>query len=333
MTDLVSRYDAVLFDLDGVVYLGPEPVEGAAEGIERLRAREVPVCFVTNNAARAPESVVDHLVEIGIPCTVDQVVTAGQAGVRMLAEHLPAGASVLVCGSPALADQVSAAGFVRAAGADDAPDAVIQGYYPQLAWPMLTEAALAVQRGARWFATNTDPTRPTDRGLEPGAGAQIGVVQLVVGGAPLAAGKPEKPLMEAATARLGAQRPIFVGDRLDTDIAGGVNSGIDTLFVFTGTHRAAELFNAVPAQRPTHIGRDLRDLLLPVRTVERTEDGGARCGDASVRIVDGTTLIGAVGDALDLVRATAALAWEARDNGGSVNVDPVLQAVAGELAR
>ncbi len=334
MSDLVliDRYDAALFDLDGVVYLGPQAVPGAAEGIAALRERAVPVCFVTNNAARAPEVVVDQLVGLGIPCTVAEVITAGQAGVRMISQELPTGATVLVCGSPALAEQVAAAGFTVTTSADDAPDAVIQGYEPDLPWSTLTEAALAVQRGARWFATNADPTRPTDRGLEPGAGAQIGVVRMVVGGNPQAAGKPEKPLMEAAVARLAADRPIFVGDRLDTDIAGGRNADMDTMLVFSGTHRAAELFAADPAHRPTHIGRDLRDLLAPAATV--TLDGDAAgCGEARVRLVDGAVTIEATGDPLDLVRATADLVWSARDAGRTADPSAVEEAVAAELGR
>lgn len=324
MTDLVDAYDAVMFDLDGVVYLGPEPVPGAAEGIAALRARGVPVSFVTNNAARAPEAVVQHLAELGIPAESHEVTTAGQAGVRMLSQHLPTGATVLVCGSPALADQVRTAGFTVTRTADDAPDAIIQGYYPELSWPVLTEAALAVQRGARWFATNVDPTRPTDRGLEPGAGAQIAVVRTVVGGNPTAAGKPEKPLMEAAIAQLGAERPIFVGDRLDTDVAGGVNAGIPTLLVFSGIHRASALFEADPSQRPDHIGWDLRDLMAPARTALREGDG-VRCGDARVRAVDGLVEVASIGHELDLVWATARLVWDVRDAGGVIDPAPVLQ--------
>lgn len=332
MTDLVSGHDAVLFDLDGVVYLGPQAIPGAADGIARLRERSVPVCFVTNNAARAPQTVVDQLVGLGIPCTTQEVITAGQAGVRMLVQDLAAGSTVLVCGSPALTEQVAAAGFRVAASADDGPDAVIQGYYPELGWPTLTETALAVQRGARWYATNADPTRPTDRGLEPGAGAQIAVIRTVVGGDPRTAGKPEKPLMEAAIERLGADHPIFVGDRLDTDIAGGRHTGIATMLVFSGTHRAAELFAAPADQRPDHIGRDLRDLMEPARTVQQAGDV-MRCGKAAVRLVDGVTQIQEAGDALDLVWATARLVWDARDGGAAVDAAQVVEAVAGELAR
>lgn len=332
MSELIAAYDAALFDLDGVVYLGPDAVPGSPEGIAALRERSVPVCFVTNNAARAPEAVVDQLVGLGIPCTEDEVITAGQAGVRMLTQELRPGAKVLVCGSRALTDQVTTAGFVVTVSADDAPEAVIQGYEPDLPWATLTETALAVQRGARWFATNTDPTRPTHRGLEPGAGAQIGVVRMVVGGDPQAAGKPERPLMQAASARLGAARPIFVGDRLDTDIAGGRNADMDTMLVFSGTHRAPELFAADPAHRPTHIGRDLRDLLAPAAAVALDGDE-ARCGEAYVRLVDGAVTIETAGDALDLVRATAALIWSARDAGRPADPSSVEEAVAAELAR
>lgn len=328
MTELFRAYDGVMFDLDGVIYLGGTPVPRAEDTITRLHAENVPLMYVTNNAMRSAQAAVDQLNSMGLNTNLQEVVTAAQAGVAMLTEDLPAGARVLVAGSPSLVEEVEAAGFVALDHADDRPDAVIQGYYPDANWRLLTEACLAVQHGAQWFATNDDITRPTDRGKEPGAGTQIQVVRNVCGGDPKTAGKPEKPLMVEAIRRIGAQRPLFIGDRLDTDIAGGVNVGIDTMLVFSGTHQAADLFAAVPHQRPTHIGADVADLLQPARTA--VVDGlEASCGAARVRAVDGTVVIVEPGDKLDLVWATAHLVWARRDAGDELDASAAVQAGAG----
>ena len=102
---------------------------------------------------------------------------------------------------------------------------MLQGYGVDLTWQDLIEATVAIHRGARWVATNDDPTRPTDRGLVPGNGAAVAAVRLAVPVDPEVAGKPYRPLLDETVARLGAGRPLFVGDRLDTDIAGAVNAG------------------------------------------------------------------------------------------------------------
>uniref|UniRef100_UPI002FCD9F21 HAD-IIA family hydrolase n=1 Tax=Desertihabitans aurantiacus TaxID=2282477 RepID=UPI002FCD9F21 len=187
---LASRHDVVLLDLDGVVYLGRSPVPHAADGLHRLREQGVGVGFVTNNAARTPEEVAAHLVELGVEAAPEDVITSAQAGARLLAEQLAPGSTVLVLGTAALHREVEALGLRVVDSADDAPAGVIQGYDPQLAWPRLNEAAHAVQRGAVWVATNTDTNRPTDRGLVPGHGTAVAAVRAAVDVDPLVAGKP-----------------------------------------------------------------------------------------------------------------------------------------------
>ncbi len=313
---LIDAYDAALFDLDGVVYLGPLGIEGAAEGIADLRALGVRVGFVTNNAARPPITVAEHLEELDIQCDVSDVVTSAQAGARMLADALPAGSRVLITGTPALAAEAEALGFVVVDGADDEPDAVLQGYDPEMTQPRLDEAGFALQGGAQWFATNTDPSRPTDRGQVPGAGAQIDAVgNTVPGRRPEVAGKPYPPLLIETVRRIGCERAIFVGDRIDTDIEGAINVGMDSLFVFTGTHAMHHLLTAPESQRPTAIGWDLRALLQPARTLSVHGDR-VHCGDAEVRLDDANTLvIEAMGDGreaqLDALWAMLAIVWGA----------------------
>ncbi len=267
---LVDAYDTALFDLDGVLYLGPEPVPGAAAAIGALRERDVRLGFVTNNAARPPEAVAEHLTELGIRAGREDVVTSAQAGARLLAERFGRGARVLAVGGPGVYAALAEAGLDAVESADDEPVAVLQGYGPDLSWNRLIEASVAVNRGAHWVATNTDSTRPTDRGIVPGNGAAVDAVRTAVRVDPEVAGKPYPPLITETLRRLDAGRAIFVGDRLDTDIEGAVTLGLNSLMVFTGAHGAPELLAAAPSARPTTIGWNVAALLAPAR-VARTQ--------------------------------------------------------------
>ncbi len=312
MTALIDRYDAAFFDLDGVIYLGPLAVEGATGALGQLQGRGTAVMFVTNNAARAAQVVIDQLNGLGFHADDHNVLTSAQVALAHIARELPAGAKVLVGGSASLRDLVAEAGLVPVQKASDAPVAVLQGYNPDLNWRVLDEVALAIQGGARWYATNDDASRPTDRGLVPGIGGAIAVVRMVVGGEPTIFGKPFRPMLDEAIRRTGAARPIFVGDRIDTDIVGAVNAGIDSLMVFTGAHGKADLIGTSPAERPTHIGADVGALLEPAREVEAT-DAGVRCRGQEAVVAGGRIVLGSVpGDLtgqLDALWAVAQLAW------------------------
>jgi HAD superfamily hydrolase (TIGR01450 family) len=312
MAELIDGYDTALFDLDGVVYLGPLPVDGSPEAITGLRARGKRVGFITNNAARQPSVVADHLDRLGIPAGVDEVLTSSQAGARLLTEHLEPGAKVLVVGAKALTDEVVAMGFTVVASSEDRPDAVIQGYDPNLLWSSVNEACWAIQRGAKFFATNLDSNRPTEKGLVPGAGLQIDAVRGCVGIEPIAAGKPARPMLDQAVKQWRSERPIFVGDRIDTDIVGANNAGMDSLMVFTGAHGKRDLLITRPHERPTYIGSDIRALLAEPRIAVQA-DGRVTCRAAEASIVDGAIVLNDPGSdleaQLDALWAVATLAW------------------------
>jgi HAD superfamily hydrolase (TIGR01450 family) len=324
---MIERYDAALFDLDGVVYLGPDPVPGAAEGISALRALDVRVGFVTNNAARPPEAVATHLRELGIPADVADVVTSAQAGARLLAERFGTGARVLAVGGVGVRAALAEAGLTAVASADDAPVAVMQGYDPDLPWQLITEAALAVQRGAHWLATNTDPTRPTDRGLVPGNGAAVQAVRMAVDVDPEVAGKPFPPLISETIRRLDAANAIFVGDRLDTDVEGAVRLGLDSLLVLTGSHGPRDLLAAGPGSRPTYVGADLRALVGPVPVVRRDGDA-VTCGSETARIDHGELVLDRAPadpqDWVDALWAAALATWSQVDAGRACATSTVL---------
>ena len=315
MGALIDGYDVAMFDLDGVVYLGPEPVAGAVEGVTALQSRGVRTIYVTNNAARPAQKVADQLVGMGFRAGVDDLVTSAQAATGLMRRELPAGARVLVAGTQNLADHMTEAGFEVVSLASESPDAVVQGYDPQMTWPRLDEAAIAVQNGARWYACNTDTTRPTERGQVPGAGVAVYAVQVTTRVQPTVTGKPFRPLMEEALRRTGARNPIFIGDRLDTDIAGACTVGIDSCLVFTGVHGKLDLVEAAEGFRPTSIAWDIPGLLLPARELSSDADG-VRCRGAYVSAPAGVARI--EGDLsgreqqLDALWALARLVWDGR---------------------
>lgn len=268
MKALAADYDAALFDLDGVIYLGPLAIDGVPEALDELRSRGTTLGFVTNNAARTPATVAEHLVELGIHASEADVVNSTQATLRMLTEDLPAGARILAVGTDALALQLSGAGFEVVGSLADEPLAVVQGYHPTIEWTRLEDAAIAVQNGALWYATNPDLTRPSERGIVPGLGSQLAVVRNCVDVDPKIAGKPFRPLLDETVLRIGSDKPIFVGDRTDTDILGANRVNMDSLFVFTGAHGKHDLAEAAPEFRPTYIGYDAAALLEPPREAE-----------------------------------------------------------------
>ncbi len=307
-----SSYDTAFFDLDGVIYLGKKAVDGAVSGVERLHEAGVRTIYVTNNAARSAQTVADHLNELGFDASVDDIVTSAQAATAMLARDLEAGSKVLVAGTENLANLVAEVGMVPVSRADEDPVAVIQGYDPEMTFPRMDQAAFAVQRGAKWYACNTDSTRPTEHGLVPGAGVAVMAVRNTVDLDPIVAGKPYPPLLEEALRRTGAERPVFVGDRIDTDIIGAVNVNMDSFMVFTGAHGKTDLLEAPEGGRPTAIGWDVPALLEPIRTAVVDADR-AVCRGVTARVRGGVVeLVGELGDResqLDALWAISQLVW------------------------
>jgi glycerol-1-phosphatase len=316
---LVVGFDALLFDLDGVVYVGPSAVPHAADAIRAARAAGVACAFVTNNAARSALSVAEHLQDLGIATTVDDVVTSPQAAVSVLGGFVDTGARVLVIGGAGIDEALRDGGYEPVRSLDDRPAAVMQGFGPDVSWRDLAEATFAVRSGLPWIATNPDLTFPTPRGVAPGNGALVRLVAQTVGRDPDAvAGKPEPPLLMEAVARLAAERPLMIGDRLDTDIAAGSRIGIPTLLVFTGVTTVPELLAAIPPERPTFIGADLRVLLTayPVLDIGPDRIG---CGASWAAAQDGCLAVDIGSDPWDAVRAAAAVTWRAADTGDGLD--------------
>lgn len=305
--------DVVLADLDGVVYAGAGALPHAVESL--MRAREGrSLGYITNNASRTDASVAGHLSELGLPTRADEVVTSPQAAMRLLAQRVDPGSTILVVGGDGLVDEVQKAGFVVTRSAEDAPSAVVQGFAPEVGWTQLAEAAFALklpeeEGGIPWIATNTDWTIPQARGVAPGNGTLVSAVHTAIGRLATVAGKPEVPIFEEAVARFGAQHPLFLGDRLDTDILGANRAGIDSALVLTGIDRPKHVLAAPQGSQPTYILGDLRELHEPYPEV-KLAGGVATVRGASVAIEGPDVRILSEGERpVDLLRAGAAAIW------------------------
>jgi glycerol 3-phosphatase-2 len=305
VSTLADGYDLFIFDLDGVVYVGADPVPNAVDALNRLHANGSAVAYATNNASRSAEEVAALLRRLGITAAADEVVTSAQASAAALAERFPAGSRILVVGNDALGAELGAVGLRPVATADEDPVAVVQGYGPHIGWTQLAEGCVAIRGGAFWLATNTDRTLPSARGPLPGNGALVAALATAVDREPdLVVGKPQPTLFRTAAKNRPGSRALVVGDRLDTDIEGGNRAGLDTLCVLTGVTRPADLLVAAPIHRPTHIAADLTGLFAstvdaPQWTVERTGDGYL---DLTAAAAGGT-------DAVQALRALCAETW------------------------
>ena len=305
--------DAVLADLDGVVYAGPGALPHAVESLNRA-ATTVRLGYITNNASRTDASVAAHLSGLGLAVAPADVITSPQAAMRLLAGLVPPPATLLIVGGDGLVDEAEKAGYTVTRSAEDSPAAVVQGFAPEVAWTDLAEAAFALkvpedEGGIPWIATNTDWTIPRERGVAPGNGTLVSAVHTAIGRLATVAGKPEVPIFEEAMARFGAAKPLFIGDRLDTDILGAVRAGIDSALVLTGIDRPKHVLAAPEGSRPTYILSDLRELHEPYPEVH-VKDGVHTVNDASVRVSGADVEIIAEGTRqIDLLRAGAAAIW------------------------
>ncbi|MEY9967460.1 glycerol 3-phosphatase-2 [Streptacidiphilus sp. MAP12-16] len=317
---LYRLYDTALLDLDGVVYAGPRAIDHAVESLAQAREAGMRLAYVTNNASRTPQAVASHLSELGVPAEPSDVITSAQAAARLVSGKVPQGSAVLVIGGEGLVEAVRERGMRPVRSLDDGPLAVVQGYDPTVGWEQLAEASYAVAQGLPWVASNTDLTIPTARGTAPGNGTLVAAVRTATGVEPEVAGKPLPPMHHETVIRTGAKHPLVVGDRLDTDIEGAFNGGVDSLLVFTGVSRAEELPEAPPKYRPTYVAADLRGLLRVQPELRAGADGSYSCGGWTVVVREGELSLGEARgeDPYDGLRALCAAAWATADaTGGS----------------
>jgi HAD superfamily hydrolase (TIGR01450 family) len=322
--NLIHPFDTLLADLDGVVYEGTLAIHGAVEAINKAQSMGKTVGYVTNNSSRKPETIADQLNAFGLHVQPGDIISSGQTGVELLATLIPAGAKVLVVGGEGLRKRVVDAGFALVESSDDHPAGVIQGFAPDVAWRNLAEAAFSIQNGAKWVATNSDWTLPQEKGLAPGNGTLVSAVHTAVGILPQVAGKPEPAIFHTAVSVLESKAPLFIGDRIDTDIVGANRAGIPSALVLTGVSTRKELLGIAPEGRPTFILGNLSELHRPYQAPKATKYGFSCEGSKvelltnRVRVVDGDP------KSLGALKAACAVIWSSPTPIYGLDVDPAL---------
>jgi HAD superfamily hydrolase (TIGR01457 family) len=256
---LADRYDVLLFDLDGVLYRGDEPVAHAVETMAAIRSAGIRPLFLTNNSSRTPEQVASKLSGLGIAAQASEVVTSALATADLLAAR--GGGTAYVIGQDGIRRALADAGVEILDGEPERVDHVVVGVDLETTYAKLRTASVLVQRGAHLVATNPDRSFPAPGALWPGAGALLAVVTETTGAVPEVVGKPFAPLFEAARKRAGAESPLVIGDRIDTDVAGADALGWDSLLVLTGVSTRDDV--AASPVRPTFVADDLRVLVEP----------------------------------------------------------------------
>ena len=248
--------EGVMCDLDGVLYRGDRPIAGAAEAVERMRDGGVRVVFCTNNSHFTVAQYVDKLARMGIAAVDGDIVTSAVVTAAVLERRGLAGESVYVIGGEGIRDALRAAGI----GVDDTdPRAVVVGWDPDFTYDRMRRAAAAVMGGASLIATNGDATFPAPDGLWPGAGSILASIETAAGVRAEIMGKPNPPMMEVAAGRLeGARSIAVIGDRPDSDLAGGVARGWTTILVLSGVTTRAGAAEVQPP--PDYVVESIADL-------------------------------------------------------------------------
>jgi glycerol-1-phosphatase len=271
---LADDFDGLLIDLDGVVWIGREPVPGAVETLVALLAADKRIVFVTNNPGKPPAAYAEQLRELGIDVGPEQIVTAGMVAARLAREAAGPAGSAFVASRVPLKEMVAAAGVPVLEGeAGRDADVVVVSGHPNFSYAELLTAKRALDSGAAFVATSRDPTMPMPGGEWPGTGAILAAVETASGRVAEIAGKPERHLFELALAVLdrgslstdGVRkeprdlRVAMVGDRVSSDIEGGRRAGLETILVLSGTDSREDA--EVAETPPDHVVDDLAALL------------------------------------------------------------------------
>lgn len=262
LSPIIARYDHILLDLDGCVWLGDEPTLGAVDAIAALRAAGKGVAFVTNDSQLQTEEYVRKLWKLGFQASLEEVVTVGGALQFVLAERFQGRAAVVI-GSPALHRHVEAAGLriVNRTAFASRADVVVVAFHPEFDYDELRDATQAALRGAFLLGSNRDATFPASDGLWPGSGAIIAALETASGRTVATVGKPEPTLVQTALDRLGPGRALMVGDRVDADLGAAHAAGIDGAIVLTGASDRATA-EAAKQPSPVAISERLETLVL-----------------------------------------------------------------------
>ena len=241
---------SVICDMDGVLYRGRDLIEGAQEFVDRLRREETPLLFLTNNSEQTPVDLRRKLEELGIQgVNEDNFITSAMATAMFLKQQQQ-GSTAYVVGGGGLASELYKVGFSIS---EHQPDYVVVGKTAGVNFDMLRTAVRLIRQGARFIGTNPDVVDPTPEGVEPACGAILAAIERASDRKPYVVGKPNALMMTIATRKLGvrADETLMIGDRMDTDVVGGLEAGMKTCLVLSGV-TSGEMVAQFP-YRPDHI--------------------------------------------------------------------------------
>lgn len=346
---LSESFNLALLDLDGVVYRGGNAVANASDAIANAQKRGMFIEYTTNNSSRFPTVVAKQLESFGLKVEPWQIITSSVVAARMVARHVDRGAKVLVLGAEHLLQEVKKVGLEPVLSCEDSPQAVIQGWYPQMTWLEMAEVSFAIEHGAKYFVTNRDLTIPRELGIAPGCGSMIQAVINATGVEPIAsAGKPESAMYDEARLLVAANansndltsrqdscdytekdecdNPVIsisnslaVGDRLDTDIEAGTRGGYKSLLVLTGVTNPKMLMLAPDYLRPSFVSADLRGLNESHEAPKRIDENTFVCANARARLVDNHLIEVSDSSDCNALRAACALTWSLKDSGENLD--------------
>lgn len=256
MTTL-RELQALIIDMDGVLYRGNAPLPGAADFLAWLMERRFPFLLVTNNSTLDPWAYERKLAAMGIGVPASRILTSALATADYLVRNYSPSTRVFTIGESGLESAIAERGFTSD---ERTPEVIVVGLDRQLTYAKLRTAGLAIRAGAHFIATNPDRTLPTEAGDAPGAGSIVAALVAATDREPLVIGKPEPPMLEMAVARLGQppERTAVLGDRLDTDILGAQRQGLPSILVLSGVTREAPLEPGAP--QPTWVYSDVQAL-------------------------------------------------------------------------
>lgn len=239
----LNDIEALVIDMDGVLWEGNTPLPGLTQFFDFLRDRSMPFMLATNNATKTPGQYQQKLASMGVSVEREHILTSSLATAAYLAREFPQKGRVYVVGQEGLREAVQEAGFTVVENHQQPVEVVVAGLDLTLSYEKLKCATLLIRRGARFVGTNGDFTFPTEEGQLPGAGSILAAIQTATGVRPVTIGKPEALMFEIAVQQMGSDlhRTAMLGDRLETDILGGQRAGLKTIFVTSGVDDKASI--------------------------------------------------------------------------------------------
>ncbi len=261
----LNNIRGLIIDMDGVLWHGDQAQAGLTDFFCALRNLRLPFVLATNNASLTAEQYVRKLSAMGVKVSLNEILTSGMATAIYLAQHYPVTETrIFLIGMQGLLEPLQAQGFqctgIYEVQADNRAQLVVCGLDKALNWDKLATAALNIQKGAHFIASNGDVTLPTELGFLPGNGATIAALSAATGVMPIVIGKPEPIIYQQALTILGLEPAyvVAVGDRLDTDILGAVRAGTRSLLVLSGISTKNDLAGLDYA--PDWIMQDIAEL-------------------------------------------------------------------------